>query len=99
MDLSNILQQHINKLWILASLAAVLNIVIFFVHATFHQNRRRSMDDLPTVEEIQKYIESIPGEFSLEEIESLSLADLLDELEKLSDNEDWKNLLASVVND
>lgn len=50
-----------------------------------------------SVEDIQKYIENLPYEYDEEEIESLKLQDLVEDLKLWSKDEEWRNLVASIV--
>lgn len=50
-----------------------------------------------TVEEIQKFIENMPCEYDEDEIESLKLEDLVEDLKSWSKDEEWRNLVASIA--
>lgn len=59
--------------------------------------KRKPIKDFPTIEDIQKFIEELPFD-AMKMDKSITLKDLLGELSEFSEDEEWKELIASVNN-
>lgn len=110
MDVISTIPSNVRKLFVLVTFAAILNILKFLLTSPRNSkspssekskmsNKVEDHYHVPSVEEIQKYIEKMPGNFTEEEIDSLRLEDLTDELLAWSKDYEWRKLVASIVKD
>ncbi|CAG9770156.1 unnamed protein product [Ceutorhynchus assimilis] len=98
--LSSHLCDHYKKLIFLCTATATIYMIKKYMDKRQNKSNSKKMEkkklkDFPTVDEIQRFIEDLPFE-EMTNDKPLSLKDLLGELSEFSDNEDWKELIASV---
>lgn len=93
----NHLQRHYKK--ILVVLSSV--VAVYFLHKYIHTRmfrrkpKREPIKDFPTIEDIQQFIEDLPFD-AMRMDKTITLKDLLGELSEFSEDEEWKELIASV---
>lgn len=59
------------------------------------KKEKKKVKNFPSIEEIQKFIEELPFN-DVKANQNVTLKDLLGELSEFSEDEDWKELIASV---
>lgn len=90
-------QKHYKKIMFILSGAIVIYLAgRFSLRRIFPKRKRREpLKDFPTLEDIQKFIEELPYD-SEKAGKPVTLRDLLGELSEFSEDEEWKELIASV---
>ncbi|CAH1102214.1 unnamed protein product [Psylliodes chrysocephalus] len=94
------LKKHYKKvLFILSSAVAVYFFNKFVYKKMFGSGKpkKKPLKEFPTIEDIQKFIEELPFD-AIKMDRGITLKDLLGELSEFSDDEEWKELIASVHN-
>lgn len=107
---SSLFERHYKKFLVIVSITAFIGLYSKYHYHHHHKpttnpTTTKEKDDIimelmatvDTVEDIQKYIEELPCEASVEEVMAASLTDLVGELMKWSDDEDWLKLVESVA--
>ncbi|KAL1502494.1 hypothetical protein ABEB36_007630 [Hypothenemus hampei] len=92
------LQTHYKKLLILCTATATLYLIKRYIDRKKPLNmkkEKKKIKEFPKIEEIQKFIEDLPFD-SLQSGTNVTLKHLLDELSEFSEDEEWKELIASV---
>lgn len=89
-------QKHYKKvLFILSSAILIYLAGKFSLKRVFARRKREPLKDFPTLEDIQKFIEELP--YDGQKVgKPVTLKDLLGELSEFSEDEEWKELIASV---
>ncbi|CAH1992883.1 unnamed protein product [Acanthoscelides obtectus] len=92
-------QKHYKKIFVIFSTA----IAVYFVHKFVMKKmfgkrtagKREPLKDFPSIDDIQKFIEELPFD-AVKMDKTVTLKDLLGELSEFSEDEEWKELIASV---
>lgn len=90
-------QKHYKKvIFILSSAIIIYFAGKFSLKRLFPKRKgREPLKDFPTLEDIQRFIEDLP--YDAEKVgKPVTLKDLLGELSEFSEDEEWKELIASV---
>ncbi|VEN33685.1 unnamed protein product [Callosobruchus maculatus] len=92
-------QRHYKKIFVILSSAIAIYFVQKFILKKMFGRRpsgkREPLKDFPTIEDIQKFIEELPFD-AVKMDKTITLKDLLGELSEFSEDEEWKELIASV---
>lgn len=94
----NQFQRHYKKIVVILSSAIIIFLIGKFTYRKMFARKgkkREPLKDFPTLEDIQKFIEELPYE-SGKMVKNVTLKDLLGELSEFSEDEEWKDLIASV---
>ncbi|KAH1018046.1 uncharacterized protein LOC109540026 isoform X1 [Dendroctonus ponderosae] len=92
------LQAHFKKLLIICTATASIYLIKRYLDKkklALAKKNKRTIKEFPTIEEIQRFIEELPFNAGASG-KSVTLKDLLGELSEFSEDEDWKELIASV---
>ncbi|CAG9854643.1 unnamed protein product [Phyllotreta striolata] len=93
------LRKHYKKfLFMLSSAFAVYFFKKYVYKKVFYTTKvkkKEPLTEFPTVEDIQKFIEELPFD-ALKMNQEITLKDLLGELSDFSEDEEWKELIASI---
>lgn len=92
-------QRHYKKVLVILSSA----ILAYFLQKYFYRkifgkkpkSKREPLTEFPTIEDIQRFIEELPFD-AVKMDKTITLKDLLGELSEFSEDEEWKELIASV---
>lgn len=91
-------QKHYKKIIFILSSAIIIYLAgKYSIKKMFPRKgrKREPLKDFPTLEDIQKFIEDLPYD-SQKMGKTITLKDLLGELSEFSEDEEWKELIASV---
>lgn len=91
---------HYKKLLIICTATATLYLIKRYIdkkRKSKSKKEKKKIKEFPTIEEIQKFIEDLPFD-AVKSGKPVTLQDLLGELSEFSEDEDWKELIASVHN-
>ncbi|XP_050311210.1 uncharacterized protein LOC126746861 [Anthonomus grandis grandis] len=92
------LQTHYKKLLVICTATATVYLVKKYMENKRKpkgKKEKKKIREFPTVDQIQKFIENLPFE-AVRTGKAITLKDLLGELSEFSEDEDWKELIASV---
>lgn len=91
-------QKHYKKIFVILSGAIIIYLTGRYSYRKMFckkGRKREPLKDFPTLEDIQKFLEDLP--YDSEKMEkTVTLKDLLGELSEFSEDEEWKELIASV---
>lgn len=91
-------QKHYKKIVVILSSGIVMYLVGKYGYRKMFSKKgkkREPLKDFPTLEDIQNFIEELPCDNDKME-KTVTLKDLLCELSEFSEDEEWKELIASV---
>lgn len=100
----SLFERHFQKFLVILSIAALIGLFRFCRGNNTKRDVATGAEDIimeltqaETIEDVQRYIEQLPSDFTEEEAEKVSLKDLVGDLMKWSEDENWRNLVTSVV--
>lgn len=94
--LDQIKENYKPLLLLLSGTAIVFIISKYFKARSCDSVEKDPSRELPTVEDIQKFIEELPLDISQLENNQEGLKELIGELSEISEDEEWKELVASL---